>query len=214
MVELATHFANSSFLKNKWGKSWEIQSEKMMEATLQVNQHIINIFVYIYIAMNDHGHFPYAKLPGATDQKSPLESFGCPSTLSQSLNPGLLSRDTGEGRWHPVFVAAPSDMTMLMMLMMLMISMTGVGMDHFSFAILDIPRKSRRFLYRFRAELFLGCKAGHHLRVCPTAHFLFTKMRQSMAKHGKIILSLLPFGVCPYVSTVCVSENRKSNSIW
>jgi hypothetical protein len=43
---------------------------------------------------------------------------------------------------------------MLMMLMMLMTSMTQVGMDHFSFVILDDPRKFMSFFYRFRADLF------------------------------------------------------------
>ena len=62
----------------------------------------------------------------------------------QSLN--TLPRDTVEGRWHPVFVAAPTDRH----------DINDPGMDHFSFVILDVLRKLSCFFYRFRADLFLG----------------------------------------------------------
>jgi hypothetical protein len=43
---------------------------------------------------------------------------------------------------------------MLMMLMMLMTSMTQVGMDHFSFVILDVPRKFMSFFIVFGPTSF------------------------------------------------------------
>ena len=76
----------------------------------------------------------------------------------------LLSRNTGEGRLHPVFVAAPSpsdrhDHTHVAHDARNAHDAHDIndpGMDHFSFVILDVPRKLCRFFNCFRAELFLG----------------------------------------------------------